>query len=303
MNLESQVRNPEAEKEEKAARELDEILSNPEYKFLTTIQTNREVIEDADTAVEALAIAMAKIEEREQRTFVMKAAEEVQGVEQGEISYRGFKRMFNELVSKGKSIGEGGDADVYVSEAEMRNGISPICYKFAKQIGKNLGRNTLERELDLHIAFYKNLKSFTSSVKVPSPYYYCEFGNHKIIAMERLPARSVDDLVRGFGSIPQWVDDGVINQFCDDLHKSLDFCHQQGLYHRDLHFGNIMFTQSNIPTDTLGYIIDFGVSVFGVEGLEPYKSTDSRGTFTYADDYGRIEEVRSSLLRLKAKDV
>jgi len=303
MKPENSASNPEAEKERKAARELDEILSNPEYQFLTSVPMNREVIEDAATAVEALSIALRKIEEREQRTFVMKAAEEIEGVEQGEISYRGFKRMFNELTTKGKSIGEGGDADVYVSEAEMKNGITPICYKFSKMVGKNLGRNTLERELDLHIAFYKKLKSFDSSVKVPSPYYYCEFGNHKMIAMERLPARSVDDLLRGFGSIPQWFDEAAINRFCDDLRKSLDYCHQQGLYHRDLHFGNLMFTQSNTPTEVLGYIIDFGVSSFGVEGLEPYKSTDSRGTFTYADDYGRIEEVRSSLLRLKAKEI
>lgn len=303
MNLENTALNAETNIEHKAAKELDEILSNPEYRFLTAISMNNQVIEDAETAVEALKFALSKIEEREQRTFVMRAAEEVDGVEQGEVSYRGFKRMFNELTTKNKSIGEGGDAHVYISEAELNNGTTAICYKFSKTVGKNLGRNTMERELDLHIAFYKILDSFDSSVKAPSPYYYCEFGNHKMIAMERLPARSVDDLLRGFGSIPQWVDELVINLFCDDLRKSLDQCHKQGLYHRDLHFGNVMFTQSQMPVETLGYIIDFGVSSEGVEGLEPYKSTDSRGTFTYADDYGRIEEVRSSLLRLKAREI
>jgi serine/threonine protein kinase len=303
MNLEITTWDSEVDSEVKAARELDDLLSKPEYEFLTVIPVNRLAIEGAETAREALRIASAKIEEREQRTFIMKAAEEVTGVEQGEISHRGFARMFHELITNNKSIGEGGDADVYISKAEMKNGVSAICYKFAKQIGKNLGRNTLERELDLHIAFYKNLKLFDASVKVPAPYYYCEFGNHKMIAMERLPARSIDDLMRGFGSIPQWVDEAVINRFCDDLHSVLEHCHQQGLYHRDLHFGNLMFTQSSNPTAVLGYIIDFGVSSYGVEGLEPYKSTDSRGTFTYADDYGRVEEARSCLLRLKNRSV
>lgn len=303
MNLEISAWHSEAGKEEKAARELDEILSNPEYKFLTTIPMNRVAIEEADTALEALAIAVVKIEEREQRTFVMRAAEEVQGVEQGEISYRGFKRMFNELTTNNKSIGEGGDADVYISEAEIKDGTAAICYKFSKLVGKNLGRNTLERELDLHIAFYKNLESFDSSIKVPSPYYYCEFAHHKMIAMERLPARSIDDLLRGKGSIPAWVDERVIEKFCDDVLRALDHCHKNGLFHRDLHLGNLMFTQSKVPTEVLGYIIDFGVSAFGVEGLEPYKSTDSRGTFTYDDDYGRLAQVKSSLLRLKARDI
>jgi serine/threonine protein kinase len=211
--------------------------------------------------------------------------------------------MFNELTKNSKSIGEGGDADVYIAESEIKNGVSAICYKFAKQVGKNLGRNTMERELDLHMAFYKSLEAFDSSVKAPSPYYYCEFGTHKMIAMERLPARSIDDLRHGKGSLPSWIDEQTIHTFCDDLLKSLEHCHKQGLYHRDLHFGNMMFTQSAAPTEVLGYIIDFGVSAFGVEGLEPYKSTDSRGTFTYDDDYGRVEAVRSTLLSLIAKGI
>lgn len=303
MNHEGTPKNEDADKEKKAERDIDALLSDPEYSFLTLIPKNKSQIEEAVTAVDALALALAKIEERETRTFVFRSAEDVAGVEQGEISYKGFKRTFNELLNKNQSIGEGGDANVYIAEAEMSNGTTTICYKFNKIEGKNLGRNTLERELDLHMAFYKTLESFESTIKVPSPFYYCEFGTHKMIAMERLPARSVDDLLRGFGSIPRWVNEAVINKFCNDLVKSLDLCHKQGLFHRDLHLGNLMFTQSPEPTQILGYIIDFGVSAHGIEGLEPYKSTDSRGTFTYADDYGRIEEVRSSLLRLKAKDI
>ena len=303
MNPETYQQKSSQENEKNAARELDEILTDPENIFLSSIKQNIEAIEDAATSVEALQFALAKIEEREKRTFVLKAVEEIPGVEQGEISYRGFKRTFNELTTKSKSIGEGGDADVYISEAEIINGTTPICYKFNKKIGKNLGRNTLERELDLQVAFYKCLESFTSTVKVPAPYYYCEFKSFKMIAMERLPARSVDDLLRGFGSIPNWVDEVVINTYCNDLIKSLDYCHSQGLFHRDLHLGNLMFTQSKEPVETLGYIIDFGVSNIGVDGMEPYKSVDSRGTFTYADDYGRVEEVRSSLLRLKTREI
>ena len=107
------------ENEKNAARELDEILTDPENIFLSSIKQNIEAIEDAATSVEALQFALAKIEEREKRTFVLKAVEEIPGVEQGEISYRGFKRTFNELTTKSKSIGEGGDADVYISEAEI----------------------------------------------------------------------------------------------------------------------------------------------------------------------------------------
>ncbi|MES2749054.1 MAG: AarF/UbiB family protein [Patescibacteria group bacterium] len=289
--------------ERQAEEKLDEILSNPEYSFLVTIPKNVEIINEAATAIEALHFVNSKIEERERRTFVLKKIEDVEGVEQGEISFQGFKKVFNRILNNKQSIGEGGDAFVYIAESELTNGTTALCYKFAKQIGKNLGRNSLEQELDLHVDFYKALKNFDSSVKVPEPYYYCEFTSHKMIAMERLKARSVDDLLRGFGSMPAWVTEETVNTFCADIKKSLDYCHAKGLYHRDLHLGNLMFTQSPTPTPILGYIIDFGVSAVGQEGLEPYKSSDSRGTFTYADDYGRIEEVRSSLLRLIAREI
>ncbi len=303
MNHETLKPAPNEITEKEAEILLDETLSNPEYSFLVTIPKNVEVINNALTAIEALHFVNSRIEEREIRTFVLKKIEDVEGVEQGDISFQGFKKVFNRILNSKQSIGEGGDAYVYISESELTNGTTALCYKFAKQIGKNLGRNSLEQELDLHVDFYKTLKNFNSSVKVPEPYYYCEFMSHKMIAMERLRARSIDDLLRGFGSVPAWVNEETVNNFCNDIKKTLDHCHAQGFFHRDLHLGNLMFTQSPTPTPVLGYIIDFGVSTVGHDGLEPYKSNDSRGTFTYADDYGRIEQVRSSLMRLIARRI
>lgn len=116
--------------------------------------------------------------------------------------------------------------------------------------------------------------------------------------MEKLPAKSIDDIRRGKGTLPEWVTERHIEQFTHDIIEALDHCHSQNLYHRDLHFGNIMFTQSPTEVDKLGYIIDFGLSGFGQADMDPYKKETNTETFTYDNDYGRIDAVRDELLRL-----
>lgn len=288
------IRSTTEDPERAAARKLERLLD--EYPFLTEHPLTRQQIEAAESEVEALAIAEAKVKARLERTFRFRAAGSAEGA--SEIEVAGIKRIFEEIRSRSRSIGEGGDAEVFVAEIEKYNDVYEICYKVAKVEAMHKGRNTTEQELDMQGAFYETLsKAGSISVGVPEPYYFAELGADKVIAMKRLPARSIDDMRRGKATLPPWCTEAHIDRFCDDLQRALDVLHSAGLYHRDLHYGNIMFSAESEEPQKLGYIIDFGVSSFGVEGLDPYRSEARGEVFTYDDDYGRIEGVRNELKR------
>jgi hypothetical protein len=66
-----------------------------------------------------------------------------------------------------------------------------------------------------------------------------------------------------------------------------------------------MVAQAQAKEDApkLGYIIDFGVSAHGVEGMDPYRTEGGGEVFTFSEDYGRINHVRKQLKQLKARTV
>jgi len=291
----------EASPEIQAEKALNHLLDNPEYDFLNSIPANEQVITGASTSVEALSIAKYKIEEREKRTLKFEAPG---GIEMTSVNPRGIRKAIEMINQSASEIGAGGDAVVVIAESESVEGYSRICYKIAHKERTPRGRNTMSQEIDIHNKFYDIIAGLESStIGVPKPYYYVEMSGQKIIAMERLKARSVDDLLRGFGSLPEWFNDEQVDVLCDDLIHALDACHTQGLYHRDLHLGNIMVTQSekHENVDKLGYLIDFGLSGMGVEDMDPYKKEVTGRTFTYSEDYGRIEAVRNRLKELKQR--
>lgn len=288
------IRSTAENPEQVASRKLERLID--EYPFLVNHPQTRALIESAESEVAALAIAEAKVAARLDRTFRFRAAGSAEDTSQIEVA--GVKRIFREIRQRSRSIGEGGDAEVFVAEIEKYNDVYEICYKVAKLEALHKGRNTTEQELDMQVAFYEALSSVEDiSVGVPEPYYFAELGADKVIAMKRLPARSIDDMRRGKATLPAWCTEAHIDRFCDDLHRALDVLHSVGLYHRDLHYGNIMFSAEPEEPEKLGYIIDFGVSSFGVEGLDPYRSEARGEVFTYDDDYGRIEGVRNELKR------
>lgn len=292
----------EADLERTATEKLDNLLNDPEYSFLH-IQTNLEAIDNADSEVEALKIANELIQRRETQTMVLKVYDEngspTESVQSEAFKYLGLRRTLTELNEHAQEIGKGGDATVIVATTESVDGTYDICYKFSKEAETPRGRNDMDQETQFQNKFQTVVNEIPdNSIGVPKAYYYTEIGNQKFIAMEKLQAKSVDDLRHGLGTIPDWVTERHIDHFIQDLLHTIDTCHKSGLYHRDMHLGNIMFTQSPTETDKLGYIIDFGLSGHGHEGFDPYRKETNTETFTYKDDYGRIHKVKEELLRL-----
>jgi serine/threonine protein kinase len=292
---------PASEKEEQdAENQLEELLNDPDNVFLTEIELNRRTIEENESAVKALAFARSRIEERLSKAMSFRGFEHSE-VTLKEIDLPALKHTIDSILKNQLEIGRGGDAYVVVDKNEIRELPPEICYKFALEEATPRGRNSTSYEAELQGMFYDTaLEKTDSKIGVPMPFYCAEFGSKKMIAMEKLGAKSIDDIKRGKGSLPEWLD---VEEFCQELKSMLDHLHEHDLYHRDMHFGNVMITQKPHleEGDKWGYIIDFGLSGVTKEEEFAYKKHVAGIDFTYSDDYGMIKEARLLLNDLKSR--
>lgn len=292
-----------ASEEHIAERTLEAILDNPEHAFLVEIPRNLAAIEAAESAVEGLKIAQDLIDKRLERTFRFEPIGSIdpETFEVHAVSAEGTKRFLVDLIENNQFVGEGGDAFVLMADSDLIGLPPEVCYKIAKVEEVKRGRNPMTKEADIQSEVYALMKELeTSKIGVPCPYYVVEIGAKKVMAMEKLPAKSVDDILHGRGSLPAWLD---IDTFFDELEQFITAMHSLGVYHRDLHFGNVMIRQSAVaPEDgKWGYVIDFGVSGHGVGGIDPYIKETTGGTFTFNDDYGIVLTGRAELKKLKKR--
>jgi serine/threonine protein kinase len=210
------------------------------------------------------------------------------------IDVHNIVKTIKTILANQHQIGEGADAVVVIEKNEIRHLPPEICYKIAKAEITPRGRNSMDVEAELQSIAYDALNSPSSRIHVPQPFYQTDFGSIKLIAMEKLPAKTVDDILRGLGAVPEWLD---IDEFCADLEAALDVLHAARVFHRDLHIGNVMLSQATEPPTSgpHGYIIDFGLSCLANEDFDPYYDEKSDRVFTYNNDYDIITKVKLAL--------
>lgn len=280
--------------ESQADEKLEALLSDPANKFLRENPANNERIENAESAKEALALAQDLIRRRIESSTTFRGLKTIEGIEMSDLSPEGLQSTVETVWQNRQKIGEGGDAIVVIFKNEIRSIPPEICYKFAIAEKTPRGRNPIQEEAELHEQFYDIASQSESKIGVPVPFYSLEIGDKKLIAMEKLPAASIDDILHSKGIIPPWFDP---DEFCTELRALLDQFHENHLYHRDMHFGNIMITQKLKleEGDKQGYIIDFGLSGRAEIDEYAYRKEMAGYTFTYSDDYGTIGEVNRAL--------
>lgn len=283
-----------------AEEKLNELLENPDNAFLTQVPQNREQIDNFESAADAVLFAEDLIRRRLKATL---NAREVYGghSERIEVNPDTVLNTLDHIKAHAKEIGRGADGYVVVDITDTTKIHPEICYKFALTEGVKRGRNSIAEEAELQGAFYEVAQSLSSrDISVPMPYYEVEVFTTQMIAMEKLHAKSVDEILRGIGTLPPWVD---IDRFCDSLTVFIDKMHENNLYHRDMHFGNIMISQRPVWSEgePMGYVIDFGLSAYAQENMEPYKKELAGYVFTFDNDYGRIQTLRKSLKELQIR--
>jgi len=294
MKLENPLSTPnnnEQVSEAAAQAELDNLIA--EYPFLTEHPLNRRRIEDADTAITALRYAQEQIAKRHKTSLDVHAPESLRmRINPDAVHYQIESIKKNQIL-----VGEGGDAWVVMDKSELRDLPPEICYKLYKSEALKRGRNSLQQEHAIHERVYAILNNSPLRIKAPIPFYTLEQGADKLIAMEKLSAVSIDDLLRGKGTIPSWFD---IDEFCTQLQMAIQCLHSNNIYHRDLHLGNVMIAQTSIDEGgPLGYIIDFGLSCEAFDEQFAYQKELAGSVFTYSDDHGIVDQARSSLQSIR----
>lgn len=287
--------------ESQAERELQALLENPDNRFLNEIKANRERIENTDSSKEALEFAKEKIRARLEVGVQFNSIKFIEGVDLRDISPIGMSKIIETVLANAQQIGIGGDAFVVIDKNEIKDFPPEICYKFAIAEKTPRGRNQVTEEARLQGLFYEAAKEREEAkIGVPIPFYTLEVGDKKMIAMEKLNAKSIDHILHGNGFLPDWLD---IDELCRELKAMIDHFHAHNLYHRDMHFGNVMISQKKVleKGDKIGFIIDFGLSAEASMEEFAYKKESAGETFTYSDDYGTIKGVEVALKSLKSR--
>lgn len=296
----SMLDTPKTSDENRAQTELDALLAKQDNRFLTEIPKHKRNLDESGSAIDALAYAWKMIDARLQRTFHQEYSRTLDCVAPEQVNYRGMYLSINSILQHAREIGRGADAFVVIDKNEIRNIPPEVCYKFALNEATPRGRNDTFEEMRIHDLFYKVATSIESKIGVPAPFYAVEIAGKKMIAMEKLGAENINDILRYKGHLPEWID---IDELCYELTNAINAFHAAGLFHRDMHFGNIMISQATNKkaTDKIAYIIDFGLSTHASEAMQPYRKEMVGLTFTYNDDYAIISQVRNALVDLRKR--
>jgi tRNA A-37 threonylcarbamoyl transferase component Bud32 len=196
----------------------------------------------------------------------------------------------HELIHSANSIGKGATAEVFASKT------SPgVCYKIIRNNSECRFRHSAHDEGSL-LAKAKEI-SKQSGVKVPIPYYSIVTKNidgkeFEVLVMERLNSASIKEILSNELDVPENFD---FKKFSSEIEKFFLKLHEQGIYHRDAHGGNIMIeNETGAPC-----IIDFGGSILNeLSAEDPYQQTDFQGkTMIMPNDDKSIRHELSVNLR------
>ena len=282
--------------EERAEEILEGLLNDDRYSFLNLNPRSAEMIGNAETSVEALSVARGLILKRLEKAIIFDASSVDDRFENVKANAETILRTMESINENAQLIGEGQDAIVVIDKNEIREFPPEVCYKFSKREKTPRGRNSIGVESAIQQDFYDVLSATETQIGIPQPFYAIDTGSEKMFAMEKLAAVSVDEINRGIKTLPEWLD---IDELCDELEAVVELLHHNGLYHRDLHPGNVMISIEKPvnPSQKRAYIIDFGLSGKG-DDIEPYRRETAEGVFTYDDDCAMIKSVRQILKKV-----
>ncbi len=138
------------------------------------------------------------------------------------------------------------------------------------------------------------IRAQEAGVRTPLPLISLETDKGPVFIMERIDGYSMKDICKKPELISKNFNRDI---FFKSLEKQVSLMHRSGIYHRDLHWGNVMIDEKGLPV-----IIDFGTATNGSgsdftyeesvmmfnEKLERYESRS--GVFT--DDIKNIDLLK-----------
>lgn len=224
--------------------------------------------------------------------------------ERAESIKREFITYIEHLLEEGENlIGKGSLAEVYPLEAN-----ASVCVKVVND-SKEFGTISPLRvgvpfynSSSIEAQFLSDAQSISKEVGVPKPFYSIEhstidpkgnLANISALAMERLDAVSIEEVISGKKDLPATFD---AKTFWKRLLDFVTRMHAKNIYHRDLHSGNIMIGKE----DGRPYIIDFGTAAYATE-YDAYERP-MRGnvaTTRFIEDFDGLEKVQTELEKMR----
>ncbi len=175
-------------------------------------------------------------------------------------------------------IGEGGNAIIYISDIDdFKN----ACLKKIKE-KPQINSNNIDEE--------HKYQMMARMIGVNTPlalFSFKSIENIEYLVMERINGNTVGDIVRNMDLLP-------INfnkeKFINSLKEQILKLHNAGIYHRDLHFDNVMINENGDAV-----IIDFGTATVGTgsdytyeEGVSMYNN--KLGHYEYVNGYFKDDD-------------
>lgn len=199
------------------------------------------------------------------------------------------------LEGRAEQIGWGKNADIFaVGDKEYKK----LCAKKIKE-----KPYLLDNRVEEEFAYQQKVRAL--GVKTPASVAVIKniTTGEEYIIMERIIGVSIGDIVSSEvnAPIPEKYDH---DRFFEKLKQDLKKMHEDGIYHRDLHMGNVMIDEKGDPV-----IIDFGSATIAFSGdddkylqtqVKQYNSEKDRYEVVsgrYLDDDNGYESLRSSMNR------
>jgi len=184
-------------------------------------------------------------------------------------------------------IGEGGNAIIYASEEPS---FSKVCLKKVKQ-KQQIICNDINEENDYQI------KARKAGVRTPLSLISLKTDQGDFMVMERIVGNSVKEILKKEMLMPEKFDYKI---FCESLDLQISKMHFAGIFHRDLHDGNVMIDEEGLPV-----VIDFGTATEGSgsdytysESVSMYNEKKGRYEFVsgvFKDDIKMVKNIKESL--------
>ena len=181
--------------------------------------------------------------------------------------------LIDEIMAKRVKIGEGKNAEVFFSSKGAKQ---DLCIKQLRQVSERPHYQSIDWEMKLQDEAHK------LEVKVPQPILaLITEDDQSFMVMETIKGKSLQDIAGQALNPPASYKH---NEFWGKLEGMLARLHDNRIYHRDLHLGNIMVDfQSGEPV-----LIDFGWSAYVPGGDDPYREVNVN--INHLEDFSNDDE-------------